>query len=346
MSPEAARNLWAEGDAGTSRVQLRALPDGPARPRRRRTPASSWGDLEWTPTREASPGGADGSSPPDAPRRASRRDASAPAGEPPLGERVDDPFDVQPLRQPGYGPEEPRPTPEEAAGDPVRRMRWEEPARERRTVRITGQPVPARRRPLPAATQISSRPDRVALWAVMLGLFLVLMAGATARAGSSNATLGERTIGKGDRGSDVMTLQRVLRMKGYGLSVDSVFGPITKRTVKRFQRRRGLQRDGRVGPVTTRALADTWRARTATIFGPGLYGNRTACGHTLAHRTRGLAHRELGCGRRVAVYHTGRVIVSRVIDRGPFTQGIAFDVTAGAARKLGMSTTSTIRAGY
>jgi hypothetical protein len=52
----------------------------------------------------------------------------------------------------------------------------------RRTVRITGQPTPARRRRSPTQQQIASRPDRVALWAVVLGLFLVFMAAATAHA--------------------------------------------------------------------------------------------------------------------------------------------------------------------
>lgn len=52
----------------------------------------------------------------------------------------------------------------------------------RRTVKITGHPVPARRRRSPAATQIQARPDRIALWAFLLGLFLVFMAVATAHA--------------------------------------------------------------------------------------------------------------------------------------------------------------------
>jgi len=52
----------------------------------------------------------------------------------------------------------------------------------RRTVKITGQPVPARRRPSATATRIEARPDRIALWAVLLGLFLVFMAVATASA--------------------------------------------------------------------------------------------------------------------------------------------------------------------
>ena len=71
----------------------------------------------------------------------------------------------------------------------------------RRTITITGHPVPPRRlpsaegihvagghatpprrRPSPAQAQIQARPDRIALWAVLLGLFLVFMAVATANA--------------------------------------------------------------------------------------------------------------------------------------------------------------------
>jgi len=53
---------------------------------------------------------------------------------------------------------------------------------ERRTVTITGHPLPARRRRSPAQEQIAARPDRVALWAVLLGLFLALVAAVTANA--------------------------------------------------------------------------------------------------------------------------------------------------------------------
>ncbi len=53
---------------------------------------------------------------------------------------------------------------------------------ERRTVKITGQPVAARRRPSPTASRIQARPDRVVLWAFLLGLFLVFMAVVTASA--------------------------------------------------------------------------------------------------------------------------------------------------------------------
>jgi len=49
-------------------------------------------------------------------------------------------------------------------------------------VRITGQPTPARRRRSTTTTQLQARPDRIALWAFALGLFLVFMAVVTAGA--------------------------------------------------------------------------------------------------------------------------------------------------------------------
>jgi thiol:disulfide interchange protein len=62
----------------------------------------------------------------------------------------------------------------------------------RRTVKITGQAVPpvgakrathaGSRRRSARASQIQARPDRIALWAFLLGLFLVFMAIATAHA--------------------------------------------------------------------------------------------------------------------------------------------------------------------
>ena len=59
----------------------------------------------------------------------------------------------------------------------------------RRTVQITGQtvaPAPPRRRPSSGVSSSAfvARPDRTAMWAFLLALFLVLMAVATASAGT------------------------------------------------------------------------------------------------------------------------------------------------------------------
>jgi hypothetical protein len=50
---------------------------------------------------------------------------------------------------------------------------------ERRTITITGQPTPARRRRSVVEAQMA-QPDRIALWAFLLGLFLVAVAAGTA----------------------------------------------------------------------------------------------------------------------------------------------------------------------
>lgn len=66
-------------------------------------------------------------------------------------------------------------------------------------------------------------------------------------------------IKKGDRGAKVERIQRAL-----GISpADGIFGPATRRAVKRFQRRHGLTPDGIVGPATARALG-LRRARAST----------------------------------------------------------------------------------
>jgi hypothetical protein len=52
---------------------------------------------------------------------------------------------------------------------------------ERRTIQIKGQTVPPPlRRRTPAATRMSARPDRLALWAVLLGLVMIAIAAGTA----------------------------------------------------------------------------------------------------------------------------------------------------------------------
>jgi rare lipoprotein A (peptidoglycan hydrolase) len=160
------------------------------------------------------------------------------------------------------------------------------------------------------------------------------------------AVLGKRPLGKGDKGADVQVLQRVLTLKGYDIGpVDGVFGRQTKVAVKAFQARKRLVKDGRVGPATTKALASTWKLGKATIFGPGLFGKKTACGSTLDPRTRGVAHRTLPCGSEVAVYYNGLIAIYPVIDRGPFTSGVDYDLTAAAAKQLGIATTTDLRAG-
>jgi hypothetical protein len=78
-------------------------------------------------------------------------------------------------------------------------------------------------------------------------------------------------------------------------------------------------------------------------YGPGFYGHRTACGLALTQTLVGVAHRTLPCGTNVAVYANGRIAIFKVVDRGPHTAGVTLDLTAAAARMLGVTTTSQVR---
>jgi peptidoglycan hydrolase-like protein with peptidoglycan-binding domain len=161
---------------------------------------------------------------------------------------------------------------------------------------------------------------------------------------AGKAQLGERVLSEGSEGPDVRTLQSILEAREYGLlQVTGRFDAATAAAVRRFQREAGLQTDGVVGPQTRPKLLALMRLRRATWYGPGLYGNRTACGGTLRRSTVGVAHRSLPCGTPVTFYHRGRFLTVSVIDRGPFARGVEWDLTAATAKALGMAATSRLR---
>lgn len=199
------------------------------------------------------------------------------------------------------------------------------------------------------STRSHSRPDRLALWAVLMGVFLVLAAATGANAATK---LGDRALKSGMEGRDVRHLQ--LRLKHLGVldaAATAHYGTLTKRAVRRYQRSHCLTADGVVGAQTVQALrSNAPRCRRqggmyphmATWYGPGLYGQRTACGHELTTRLRGVAHKFLPCGTRVRFTYEGRTRTFQVVDRGPYTKGIVFDLTAAAARSLGMESTGRI----
>jgi hypothetical protein len=58
----------------------------------------------------------------------------------------------------------------------------EQPLSERRTVTITGHPTPARRRAQSVMESRIAQPERLGLWAFLLGLFLMIVAAGTAHA--------------------------------------------------------------------------------------------------------------------------------------------------------------------
>jgi peptidoglycan lytic transglycosylase len=87
-----------------------------------------------------------------------------------------------------------------------------------------------------------------------------------------------------------------------------------------------------------------YRPSLATLYGPGFYGRRTACGTILRRQTIGVANRTLPCGTLVAIYYQGRTMIAPVIDRGPYAHGADWDLTMAAGRALGMTGTAELGA--
>ncbi|MGB7443902.1 MAG: septal ring lytic transglycosylase RlpA family protein [Coleofasciculaceae cyanobacterium] len=76
----------------------------------------------------------------------------------------------------------------------------------------------------------------------------------------------------------------------------------------------------------------------ASWYGPGFHGRRSASGERFNQNALTAAHRSLPFGTKVQVTNlrNGRSVVVRINDRGPYTGGRVIDLSAAAARVLGM----------
>ena len=85
----------------------------------------------------------------------------------------------------------------------------------------------------------------------------------------------------------------------------------------------------------------------ASWYGPGFHGNRTANGEVYDMDGISAAHKTLPFGTivRVVEIETGRSIVVRINDRGPFIDGRIIDLSKGAAEKLGIVEKGITRVG-
>lgn len=102
-----------------------------------------------------------------------------------------------------------------------------------------------------------------------------------------------------------------------------------------------------VTPATPSSAA--WSTSYASWYGPGFYGQRTACGKTLTTTSMWVAalRSDLArCGMRVTVCKNSRCYHVRVMDRGAFrSDGRVWDLAPGLCKKLlvGRCYTTTVR---
>jgi rare lipoprotein A (peptidoglycan hydrolase) len=92
-----------------------------------------------------------------------------------------------------------------------------------------------------------------------------------------------------------------------------------------------------VGPIQNDAVV------LASWYGPGFYGNPTACGLLFTPEILGVAHLTLPCGTPLNLTYGGRSVRVTVIDRGPFIAGRAIDLSSATKLALGCTDLCTVR---
>ncbi len=91
------------------------------------------------------------------------------------------------------------------------------------------------------------------------------------------------------------------------------------------------------GPVQSDAVV------LASWYGPGFYGNRTACGQLYTPEILGVAHLTLPCGTALTLTYGSRSLTVTVIDRGPYVAGRAIDLSNATRLALGCTDLCTLR---
>jgi rare lipoprotein A len=100
---------------------------------------------------------------------------------------------------------------------------------------------------------------------------------------------------------------------------------------------------GGSSPEGQELVFSPFRIAGASWYGPGLYGNKTACGQVLRPSTIGVAHRSLPCGTTVKFVYEGHALITQVIDRGPYVKGRSWDLTTAASEALDFEGAGTLR---
>jgi rare lipoprotein A (peptidoglycan hydrolase) len=100
-----------------------------------------------------------------------------------------------------------------------------------------------------------------------------------------------------------------------------------------------------VEPRPTQVSSGQGRVTLASWYGPGFIGQRTASGEVYHRDDLTAASRNLPLGTRVQVTNldTGRALVVRINDRGPYVRGRGIDLSERAAKQIGLDHSGVAR---
>lgn len=125
---------------------------------------------------------------------------------------------------------------------------------------------------------------------------------------------------------------RLRRLLGNAPPLREVTGKPAPPKQQKRARRLKLPQQISMGPVRIRLSG------MASWYGPGFHGNRSASGERFNQNALTAAHRSLPFGTKVRVTNVrnGRSVVVRINDRGPHVRGRIIDLSAAAARIVGV----------
>ncbi|MEQ1769079.1 MAG: septal ring lytic transglycosylase RlpA family protein [Devosia sp.] len=97
--------------------------------------------------------------------------------------------------------------------------------------------------------------------------------------------------------------------------------------------------------VTGEVVAANNQCGTASWYGPGFNGKKSASGEKFNQNAMTAAHKSLPFGTVVKVVNqkTGKSVQVRINDRGPYVGGRVIDLSKAAATKLGMMQSGTAK---
>lgn len=96
--------------------------------------------------------------------------------------------------------------------------------------------------------------------------------------------------------------------------------------------------------VAQLSTAEAGQRGAASWYGPGFHGRKTASGERFNTHAFTAAHKTLPFGTRVRVTNekTGRAVVVRINDRGPYAHGRLIDLSQASARAIGLGGVGTV----
>jgi rare lipoprotein A len=101
-----------------------------------------------------------------------------------------------------------------------------------------------------------------------------------------------------------------------------------------------LSQTKQIIPLPKKSLIANFFDGKASWYGPGFHGRTTASGEIYNQNDLTAAHPNLEFGTKVKVTNltNGQSVIVKINDRGPYAQGRIIDLSAAAARALGIIT--------